>query len=80
MDDRCASLRFQIDVLEKQRQRLKQERAEALRERNDALREIRDTMGVVERAHASVKRPREQMAECGECRAWRTAKALAADW
>ena len=80
MDDCCASLRFQIDVLEKQRQRLKQERAEVIKERDDALQEIRDTMGVVERAHASVTRVREQMAECGECLARRTAKAEAADW
>ena len=80
MDDCCASLRFQISVLEKQRQRLKQELMEARKERDDGLREIRDTMGVVERAHASVTRVREQMAGCGECVARRTAKAEAADW
>ncbi|HZA40370.1 MAG TPA: hypothetical protein VFA00_07060 [Actinomycetota bacterium] len=53
---------------------------EARKERDDGLREIRDTMGVVERAHASVTRVREQMAGCGECVARRTAKAEAADW
>jgi hypothetical protein len=53
---------------------------EAQKERDDALQEVKETMGVVERAHASVTRAREQMAECGECLARRTAKAEAADW